>query len=299
MIKVIPTPYGGQKEIEVFIPKIAHNSAGTLPKVLYKYRDWDSDYNKRILTDLEIWLSAPKEFNDPFDCKIPYDYDLLGNENTRRAYFTQTQDELVKNGYKLPAKNADSSVDSSIEWFVKNFKPEMIDAKGAIGIQDKMVQSIGLYCTTPLNDNILMWAHYAKNSTGFCIGLDTEILMSMESEIFQACIQIKYLETTNIPKVNPLDNFEDRTQKTCCVKFGIWSYEREYRFIVLSPEHRLVTILPKHIHSVVLGSAMTAENKHEIKQVLNKDRFRHVRLFQAEQSNSSFVLNITEISKNI
>jgi hypothetical protein len=44
----------------------------TLPKYLYKYRDFDqSGRNIRMLSHNEIFFSSPAKFNDPFDCQIP------------------------------------------------------------------------------------------------------------------------------------------------------------------------------------------------------------------------------------
>ena len=45
------------------------------PNILYKYRDWDDENHKRLLVDNEVYFATPKQFNDPFDCAIPFRYD--------------------------------------------------------------------------------------------------------------------------------------------------------------------------------------------------------------------------------
>ena len=50
------------------------------PDVLYKYRVWEHDYHKRILTEDEIYFASSADFNDPFDCAIPIRYDALTRE---------------------------------------------------------------------------------------------------------------------------------------------------------------------------------------------------------------------------
>lgn len=40
------------------------------PSVLYKYRNWEDDYHRRILTHNELYFASPDQFNDPFDSKI-------------------------------------------------------------------------------------------------------------------------------------------------------------------------------------------------------------------------------------
>jgi len=41
------------------------------PKVVYKYRGWKDDYHKKVLTENSLFFASPKQFNDPFDCRIP------------------------------------------------------------------------------------------------------------------------------------------------------------------------------------------------------------------------------------
>jgi hypothetical protein len=49
------------------------------PEILYKYRTWYNEcdkfqYQKRILTDNELYLSSADQFNDPFDSALPFRY---------------------------------------------------------------------------------------------------------------------------------------------------------------------------------------------------------------------------------
>ena len=50
-----------------------------LPEIIYKYRDWTNSYNKQI-THREIYLASPKDLNDPFDCRVTPNFDLLDND---------------------------------------------------------------------------------------------------------------------------------------------------------------------------------------------------------------------------
>ena len=50
-----------------------------IPKTLYKYRIWDEvgqekQLSRRILTDNEVYLASPDQFNDPFDGSLPFKY---------------------------------------------------------------------------------------------------------------------------------------------------------------------------------------------------------------------------------
>ncbi|HTA27228.1 MAG TPA: hypothetical protein VK809_05535 [Bacteroidia bacterium] len=58
------------------------------PPVVYKYRDWNNNFHKRTVLNLELFLSSPSNFNDPFDCKIPIAYRLLKNNTEyKKIYF--------------------------------------------------------------------------------------------------------------------------------------------------------------------------------------------------------------------
>src|SRR5690242_15318705 len=50
---------------------------GDYPDVVYKYRTWSDSYHQDTLIKRELFLSSPRRFNDPFDCRIPIAYKLL------------------------------------------------------------------------------------------------------------------------------------------------------------------------------------------------------------------------------
>jgi hypothetical protein len=41
----------------------------------FKYRSLTAPYTKEIFEKRELWYSAPKDFNDPFDCNLPLNCD--------------------------------------------------------------------------------------------------------------------------------------------------------------------------------------------------------------------------------
>lgn len=43
----------------------------TAHSLLYKYRDWDNQLHRTIITDQTIWFPSCKKLNDPDDCKTP------------------------------------------------------------------------------------------------------------------------------------------------------------------------------------------------------------------------------------
>lgn len=46
-----------------------------VPSILYKYRDYQNEWNYRTLFNLEIYLPSTSQFNDPYEGSIPFTYD--------------------------------------------------------------------------------------------------------------------------------------------------------------------------------------------------------------------------------
>ena len=55
-------------------------------KVIYKYRDWSKEFHRRMITDRELYLASPKDFNDPFDCRITQNFELLKSDKDISEY---------------------------------------------------------------------------------------------------------------------------------------------------------------------------------------------------------------------
>jgi len=53
----------------------------TLPKILYKYRDWSNKFHQTALSVPEVYFSHPKNLNDPYDIRMPLilDYGEIDN----------------------------------------------------------------------------------------------------------------------------------------------------------------------------------------------------------------------------
>ena len=297
MSEIIPRLYEvlyREKYIDVVPTPPSRLNNGSIPKVLYKYRDWGSDRHKKSLTDLQLWRSSPIEFNDSYDCKIPFDYSILKNEVARRAFFSNALRSLEEAGYSIQRLYTEEPFESVVDRVVNELTFENFDTNRATKQYYEMfAQEVGIYCTTPHNDNILMWAHYGNNSRGFCIGYDSEEMI--KRDYFEVCMKINYVDSLDIPMADPLGDIYKNTEEICGNKFMIWSYEDEYRFIKLGLQDRLVYLHPKCIYSIVLGPAISEEHKVEIIQTLQKEKFRHVRLYQARESNRQFLIEIFEI----
>ncbi len=83
---VLRNVYGKLPESEMQPDGSMDQEAKSVPKLLYKFRRWkdvkgnDHKHDRLILTDLAVWFASPADFNDPFDCRIPYRFDLMTRE---------------------------------------------------------------------------------------------------------------------------------------------------------------------------------------------------------------------------
>ena len=69
-----------------------------VPPVIYKYRDWENNLHKKILTENLIWFASPKSLNDPFDIRAPYRFNF---DEVNHPLFYETLRKYAKIAYKI------------------------------------------------------------------------------------------------------------------------------------------------------------------------------------------------------
>src|SRR5437762_935552 len=68
------------------------------PDIVYKYRNWSEDNHKNVLYKNQLFLTSPKDFNDPFDCRIPQNFSLL---NTKEKIQQFVDKSIVRQSVSL------------------------------------------------------------------------------------------------------------------------------------------------------------------------------------------------------
>lgn len=148
-----------------------------------------------------------------------------------------------------------------------------------------MNDKFGLFCVTPVCDNMLMWAHYSNSHKGFCVGFDSERLFE---NVLGRGGYINYTE--NYPEISPLleDAFEIFIHKTN-TKAKFWSYEVEYRIFKNINDGRIKVLSADTITEIILGCNMTNEHKSEILQTVG-EYYPNTKVYQMKPKNHSFDL---------
>lgn len=216
-----------------------------LPPILYKFRDernWE--HHHRMISHQEIYLARPSQYNDPFDCRIPIRSDLMTDEERTEQVekvlrIVHTEDNFIKRRIQ------EIKVAKEL-WFsplVRKEDKEMLD---------RWDKPAGVFSLSEVNNNILMWSHYANQHKGFVVGVLSDALINMKELVHLD--YINYCE--EFPLIKGVDDTDITFYKKFFYKSHDWKYEREWRIVTMHTKNRIV-ILPKSAFvEVILGSHM-------------------------------------------
>jgi len=260
-----------------------------MPKRIYKYRE-DNANARNCLTAGTIWLSSPLAYNDPYDCAIKIvDETIIGaferNLFDRFVEKYQLEDVLTPLGIATArggptplktlielTKQSGSPIlrghpDMMADFVLNHALPEYVANTKSFFRQ---AQSSTKLCSfSEINDSILMWSHYSKNHTGFCIEYDVESLpinnvfrqnlhpVVYASELYDFTRFLTLFVNASREKIKPMFPLLGVLHK-----FLEWSYEKEWR-LVFFPN----AIVPDQLHPAPIPSAVFLGSKmQEIKQ---------------------------------
>jgi hypothetical protein len=289
-----------------------------------------------ILEHSLIRLTQPFVFNDPFEC-FPYIKEVAHDErvsaylNKHQCSEEEKENMLLQSWKEEQEKHSELNV--TYEEFREYLKFKMDQAgsfvsdllKGIASMDDPsfrcktvhaltqaMNQEIGILCLTEKLDNLLMWAHYASNHTGFVIEFNEKHPFFDRGSEIGHLKKVRYSiarpEVTLLdPTLSDMEHIYHWINDIFCVKSEHWDYEHEWRMIVALKNCQNVIAsqqddvylfeLPKScITGIVLGCRISTEHKERFLNVLrNDDDYRHVSLRQAEMDEKEFRLRFIEI----
>lgn len=255
------------------------------PEVLFKYRNWDDRFHRRLITRLEMFLAPPSSFNDPFDCRIQTRWELMSEEDCFRKNL-----EIVK-AWPTTLSEIDQV---NLAWKITHEKqlwhPDKVrkEDENTFNEWDRLA---GLISLTASHDNILMWSHYAGSHTGICVGLRTEQLI--ENEAFDFIDKVVYYD--DYPMISAFDDIEQRFYKKMFSKAKGWDYEEEYRITKMHVKKRIVRITENTFKSIYIGCMANNKKTEAIKSTI-KDHLADVEIFKARNEEHRFRLIFERIA---
>lgn len=262
----------------------------TLPKIIYKYRNWDDPNHKRMLENNELYCAAPSLFNDPFDCKIYKNHYLLDSQEKKEEY-VEASIRNYKDWFIQNKRNIDE------EKFLLRKRLEDLDKYQTEheNIEDSYTDNfLGVVSFSGRWNSILMWSHYANYHFGFCVGFNE--LKMRNSRLFGKGGNVIYKE--DFPVFDPLNNDPQASMFKPLYKSLEWSYEEEYRMINLyynarpTKPNRIVVFQDDFIEEIILGLKTSEKTKKEIIDIAIK---KNKVVYQIEKVPLKFELTKTRI----
>lgn len=200
-------------------------------KILYKYLDIVGA--KCMIGNSNLQFTNATQLNDPFDCHPS----LIDHE-----------------------KNIDEKSPWPKEWLIEK---ERLDA-------ENLRKRTWLCSLSRVYDSVSMWAHYCKQHTGICIGLNIEkVLASMPQWCGQIDMEPHILDVEyrdlKVFKNSYHPFFPQYTQ--WAIKDMAWEYEQEVRMIIDNPVPWLAALTPVQVKRSKKGEVMDWEEVHHYTKI--------------------------------
>ena len=229
---------------------------------LFKFRAFNKG-SIELLVNRELWFAKPKSLNDPFEC--PFDANRIFDGIDR---FPQLSDAEIKKQKEL-----------------------VLD----------VFNSLGVCSFSRARKNQLMWAHYADEHKGFCIGFNGSNLLNNEPVI--KAIDVIY--QADLPQPNVIGNFRQKDNslvgtidsnalhEIIRTKYTYWKYERETRLIL--PVSGASAFQPHDVRSIAFGLRMLERDRQTIITLLSGSEWKHIKWYEAVKVHGRFALEFKEI----
>lgn len=247
------------------------------PEFLFKYRPHDS-YSESWILNEELFFASPAMFNDPFDSKVMHTFD--GTLSQKKRYLSQLLEDRVRGIRKK--KKWDIINRALNDGFLER------DYESHIARIQKRIDEYGIVSFSRRPDDLLMFAYYAKDHTGYCLKYRRSVgnVLSMAREInyegWYPKFSIFDFEPTKMGALG------DRILFT---KANCWKHEDEWRIGFSGVGKRVVKSPQPILVGIILGCNMKPSHRTEIIR-LNKRRSNPVAIFEARKKEFEFALDI-------
>jgi hypothetical protein len=215
---------------------------------IYKYVDFNG--LECILRNRTLRFKHPQDFNDPFEF-----HDSLVDRKLSISHLKEIEKKLDKNLTK-----------ERLNLHIKIFKSENEDLQVK---RDQLFETrkatTRVCCFSEINDNLLMWAHYADEHRGACIEFSAENLKSNYKKDSMIC-KVNY--STRICPKN-ISKYRDKAiLHWISTKGKAWNYEREIRVIIGSDPPEFQEFDFHSIKQIIFGCRVSEEQKTTIEQLI-------------------------------
>jgi len=262
-----------------------------LPKYVYRYCEHNNQ-NIDLIINNQISLSNPQSFNDPFD-SLSYTIDPQIRSHKKvfdymiRDLFANSNDKVVKELLDniLEQNILSQNISYNEKYAILKKERDRIEKKYTeieiisvynstsllyrfYGFSNKLITDFvsdsAVACFSENRNNFLMWAHYGKGHSGFCIEYSTEdIINRIHKNRLFFFVPVIYDHEIYSDSSYPISG------KTMAYlwnlpqfmfKHPMWEYENEWRTVVFNKKNKIIDSYD--IKSITLGYNFSVYNKY-------------------------------------
>lgn len=145
------------------------------------------------------------------------------------------------------------------------------------------MKRFGVLSVSEVENNILMWAHYAAAHSGLCLKFERSEATDFGS--YGKCLPVIYDHV--YPELWPVElKRQASVSRLMTAKSQLWSYEREWRR--LCHEGDVSHPYPGPLRGIIFGCRMEPESRREVVEIVGTE----IEYFEAVVSGSRFELEI-------
>jgi hypothetical protein len=244
---------------------------------LYKYMPINENTLGCILKN-EFWFSKPAFFNDPLDCGIQ----LLNHitkeslililerdihQKEKQSKYTNSENLSKVSNFLEKIKSIDLMESEDINLLNSEFKEI---AETAIKKYSEEIQRIGILSLSEINNNILMWSHYAQQHQGICLEFErneSNILSNNNHTLPVRYSLQKPLISLSTEVLGDSKIKKEIRRSLIYTKSLDWNYEREWRVVV--PEGNTASNINSPIKKIFFGVKTSESQKRTVEKIVD------------------------------
>jgi hypothetical protein len=247
------------------------------PRKIYKYRALDGKYDLSNAEDIIVhdrmrWQS-PASFNDPFDCAPELAFGMDKAERKRFAEeatgkFAQASNRQERRRLAAGVKKRD----------IQEVRDKLFHY-----FQETMDNS-SVTCFSLVENNLLMWAHYASSHTGICLEFEEK------PEVGFFCLNVIYSDQRRVVDLTKFQsNGSEMLERSVLTKSTEWAYEKEVRMIEYNRPAGPRAFDPVQLKSITLGLKISSAHEQKILDFVSR-RKTPIVMRRAVRRKDSFAL---------
>jgi hypothetical protein len=283
------------------------------PDSLFRFRPLNLEREFENVLSQQVWLSPPRDANDPYDSSFSFSYQqfnmpdavrktvrdgllkLFGtkldpSELAEIARFPDITDERCKALFQKGGPPGMPSATVQLTLSVARQTLDQMRMESVDDINRRAKENLRICCFSETRDEVLMWAHYADQNRGCCVEFDVRDLFIPG----QVGILLPIMYDDRLFDVTPYyqDILKGDGNKlvaliAACRKSKRWSYEREWRIVCPAPPPQRNAKLRIPIKSLTMGLRTSSDDQRRLTEIAHR---LQIPLFKTLMSPSSTTL---------